>query len=65
MDKLINLKKEIYELKKENKELKEKVFRKKCLLDEVLSFFSEYMDTLNNTEYIEVLYDRITEVNFD
>lgn len=65
MDKLINLKKEIYELKKENKELKEKVFRRKCLLDEVLSFFSEYMDTLNNTEYIEILYDRITEVNFD
>lgn len=65
MDKLINMKKEIYELKKENKELKEKVFRRKCLLDEVLSFFSEYMDTLNNTEYIEILYDRITEVNFD
>tara|TARA_S200002703_G_C3752176_1_gene231430 strand:- start:48 stop:245 length:198 start_codon:yes stop_codon:yes gene_type:complete len=65
MDKLINLKKEIYELKKENKELKEKVFRRKCLLDEILSFFSEYMDTLNNTEYIEILYDRITEVNFD
>ena len=65
MDKLINLKKQIYELKKENKELKEKVFRRKCLLDEILSFFSEYMDTLNNTEYIEILYDRITEVNFD
>tara|TARA_R110000796_G_scaffold52370_7_gene123377 strand:+ start:233 stop:430 length:198 start_codon:yes stop_codon:yes gene_type:complete len=65
MDKLINLKKEIYELKKENKELKQKLFRKKCLLDEVLSFFSEYMDTLNNTEYIEILYDRITEVNLD
>ena len=65
MDKLINLKKEIYELKKEKKELKEKLFRKKCLLDEILSFFSEYMDTLNNTEYIEILYDRITEVNFD
>ena len=65
MDKLINLKKEIYELKKENKELKEKLFRKKCLLDEILSFFSEYMDTLNNTEYIEILYDRITEVNLE
>ena len=65
MDKLINLKKEIYELKKENKELKQKLFRKKCLLDEVLSFFSEYMDTLNNTEYIEILYDRITEVNLE
>lgn len=65
MDKLINMKKEIYELKKENKELKQKLFRKKCLLDEVLSFFSEYMDTLNNTEYIEILYDRITEVNLD
>jgi len=65
MDKLINLKKEIYELKKENKELKQKLFRKKCLLDEILSFFSEYMDTLNNTEYIEILYDRITEVNLD
>tara|TARA_R110002073_G_scaffold32616_2_gene98556 strand:+ start:206 stop:403 length:198 start_codon:yes stop_codon:yes gene_type:complete len=65
MDKLINLKKEIYELKKENKELKQKLFRKKCLLDEILSFFSEYMDTLNNTEYIEKLYDRITEVNLD
>ena len=65
MDKLINMKKEIYELKKENKELKQKLFRKKCLVDEVLSFFSEYMDTLNNTEYIEILYDRITEVNLE
>jgi len=65
MDNLINLKKEIYELKKENKELKQKVFRRKCLLDEILSFFSEYMDSLNNTEYIEILYDRITEVNLD
>ena len=65
MDKLINLKKEIYELKKENKELKEKLFRKKCLLDEILSFFSEYMDTLNNTEYIEILYDRITQINLE
>jgi len=65
MDKLINLKKEIYELKKENKELKEKVFRRKCLLDEILSFFSEYMDTLNNTEYIEILYDRITQINLE
>lgn len=65
MDKLINLKKEIYELKEENKELEQKLFRKKCLLDEILSFFSEYMDTLNNTEYIEKLYDRITEVNLD
>lgn len=65
MDNLINLKKQIYELKKENKELKEKVFRRKCLLDEILSFFSEYMDTLNNTEYIEILYDRITQINLD
>lgn len=65
MDKLINMKKEIYELKKENKELKEKVFRRKCLLDEILSFFSEYMDTLNNTEYIEILYDRITQINLE
>lgn len=65
MDKLINLKKQIYELKKENKELKEKLFRKKCLLDEILSFFSEYMDTLNNTEYIEILYDRITQINLE
>jgi len=65
MDKLINLKKEIYELKKENKELKEKVFRRKCILDEILSFFSEYMDTLNNTEYIEILYDRITQINLE
>lgn len=65
MDKLINLKKQIYELKEENKELKEKLFRKKCLLDEILSFFSEYMDTLNNTEYIEILYDRITQINLE
>lgn len=65
MDNLINLKKQIYELKKENNELKEKVFRRKCLLDEILSFFSEYMDTLNNTEYIEILYDRITQINLD
>ena len=65
MDNLGLLKKEIYQLKKEVKDLKEKTFNNKSIFSEVLEFMFEYKDCFEEDEAIQCLYDKITEINLD
>ena len=65
MDNLIKYKKEIYELKKEVKDLKNKLFTNKCIFSDILNFMIDYKEHFEEDEDVLELYDKITEVNIN